>query len=110
MRSYTLSDELKADPRLAAAVAALGPSLDRIVGPRFAPQVDAAWRVAPGGVALRLSEDLWPEGVEQVIPSRDLEPGPDADDRLRWVWIELLGPGTRIIVDKLVAEAELIDG
>ena len=108
MKSWTLTDELKADAKLAAAVEALRPSLKRIAGPRFAPDIDVRWGRADGGVTLWLADSQWPEGVETVVPLGDLAPGPDADSRLRWALLDMHLPGTRAIVDRLWAEVEVV--
>ena len=110
MKSWTLDDDIKSDPNLAAAIEALRPSLEKSLTPRFAAETDATWTLVPGGVGLWIADESVPDGVHGVLRADELAPGPKADHQLRQIASELRMAGVRAIVEGIWAELETVNG
>lgn len=110
MKSWIVDDDIKSDPKLAATIESLRPSLEKSLTPRFVPRTSVRWSLAPGGVNLWLADEAYPEGVAAYLPADDMAIKSEADHLVRMALSDLMAATSRALLDGIWAELEAVDG
>lgn len=95
MKSWELSNELRADLALSERVERTRPLVEDVLGSTSSALVDAHWRVIalPDGrrsVVLNLSDWTWPQGVNTRFAPEELGLNPETRWKVHRLWGDLL--------------------
>lgn len=111
MKSWELSEELRADMALSERVNRTRKLIDEVLGPTSSGWVSARWTMTtrPDGrrtLSLNLSDWTWPDGVEAQFSPEELDLNSETRWKIHRLWGDLLQARNHHQLAELQAEGQ----